>query len=359
MDEDSPKKGLNSSSIHSSITRVEESDQWWGHPPCVCCHSDRGCRQHNPAQEPTYYNTLLPPKLQGSRSLCRLLDTIWSIIQGTALPKEALETPDTYTKTEPLFFSSLPFDPLSVNTLTPIHPSMPYHLAFYHLDCIRRQLDVNVPIAFIPELSCSGIAHFYNNGPEYAWSSEVYFENGSFLQKQEISYVVEKGFNIKDIEFTECPHITFTVGRPSFVEQDGWQVAKSTIRSTVNGQPYCRSWTSIDGRSSKMSRCLVCHSDHEQILEVIGRQLHVRNTCYRDLGFGTDRCQPKWTALLTGMGILQQRNYLGHDQVFGRVWRTAKRLGRPNLHVVIHVSNHGEYDVSAFKDIDHEHSGCC
>ena len=73
-----------------------------------------------------------------------------------------------------------------------------------------------------------------------------------------------------------------------------------------------------------------------------------RLTCYRDLGSGTDRNQDEWVALSTGEVNVPWRDTFDFKEVYGRVWRTAKRLGRPNLHVII-PKNSGEFDVSKMK----------
>lgn len=393
---------LDSASIYSTTTLVEEDNQWCGHPPCVSFSSELGCRQHNSAQSPMYRNTLLPPDRPPERPaekpaekpaenpaenpaekqvskprIVRLCDTIWRSSQSKPISTGAPEAATNYSKPQSpkpqypkpqypkpqspkpqspkpqsLFFSSLPFDPVSVNTIQPIHKSVSHHLAFYHLHCIRRQLNPKVSSAFIPELSCNGTAHFYEHGPEFAWSSEIYFDRGTFLQKQEISCVLEPGPDIEDINFSECPHRFFKVGNLSSIEKNGWMGAKCTLRF----YPYSwldqiedRQWKSKDGRFTSMGMCLLCHSDHEKVMEVVGCQLHIRLTCYRDLGSGTDRNQEEWTAVSTGQVETPWRRRLEYKEVYGRVWRTAKRLGRPNLHVTIHKREGEEFDVSKFK----------
>ncbi|KAF7541458.1 hypothetical protein G7054_g639 [Neopestalotiopsis clavispora] len=350
------KTRLDSASIYSTATLVEEDNQWCGHPPCVSFSSELGCRQHNSAQSPMYRNTLLPPERPAERQdskprIVRLWDTIWRASQSKFALTGAPQAATIYSKPQSLFFSSLPFDPVSVNTIQPIHASVPHHLAFYHLHCIRRQLNPKVSIAFIPELSCNGTARFYEHGPEFAWSSEVYFDSGRFLQKQEISCVLEPGPDIEDIKFSECPHRFFKVVKLSSFEKNGWMEANCKLRYF----PYYwlnridnRQWNSKDGRFTAMSMCSLCHSDHEKVMEVVGCQLHIRLTCYRDLGSGTDRNQDEWVALSTGEVNVPWRDTFDFKEVYGRVWRTAKRLGRPNLHVII-PKNSGEFDVSKMK----------
>ncbi|KAK3934919.1 hypothetical protein QBC46DRAFT_398640 [Diplogelasinospora grovesii] len=231
---------------------------------------------------------------------------------------------------------------------------MPYHLAFYHLDCIRRQfragLDLAKAATFIPELSCSGTSSFDQNGRhEYSWSSDVYFDKGTFLQKQEIRCVMERGGSYpSEIRLTCCPHDTLILSSLSYGEENGFLLARMWVgRSSMIqvGFPWraCPGWwCSKEGRHAGIIVCATCHSDAESTIELLGNQVHVRFTCYRDLGPATNRYVPRWTALLTGKGM----SYRSHNDysLYARVWRTAQKLGRPDLHLITHQREyHGEF----------------
>ncbi|KAI1164325.1 hypothetical protein F5B18DRAFT_615956, partial [Nemania serpens] len=190
-------------------TKVEQDERWDGQLPCVSHHSNRGCSQHNPTQSLIYHNPRLPPK--PGNSFTRFLSWFWHNIDGTRCPKETSQTADEpplidvdlvkEIKPSPPIRSELPFDYQSVASLAPLHPSMPYHLAIYHLDYIRRQLDPAVEVAFIPELSCGGTSYFYHNSPLYTWSSEIYFQTKGFLQKQELSYIIDRSSSRRPLQF--------------------------------------------------------------------------------------------------------------------------------------------------------------
>lgn len=172
----------------------------------------------------------------------------------------------SYPKPEPPFYPEIPFDLHSVDAIAPIHPTMPYHLAHYHLNCAYQQPDTNIQPAFIPELSCSGIARFSNNGPEYSWSSEIYFYYGTFLENQEIDCLIDKGSNYGSIKFTECPHITLDISAPWFQYVDGFLVARTLLRFPRNFRTETfavKWWNSKMGRFTRVSSCMNCHSDHE------------------------------------------------------------------------------------------------
>lgn len=350
MDASSTKTNLS-----SLITKAEHCYQWFGQPPCVCYYSQQGCHQHNPTQSLIFRNTCLPPKQQQPNFFSRILSSFWNDSWQTASSKETPKTRcepllvDVVSSKEPeplpLFSTELPFDSQSVDTLQPLHPTMPYHLAFYHLDCIRRQLDPGIKVAFIPELSCGGISRFYENSPEYTWSSEIYFDNGTFLQKQELSCVIDRGSDCRTLKFTACHHITFEIMALWFKYNDTFITAHSLLSfpriddEEIFGYKW---WTSKMGRFTRMSVCGKCHSDTESTLELVGHQLHIRYTCYRDLGPATDRSIPKWRCLLTGEGVT---NRFRTFDLYARVWQTAQQLGRPNLHMVTHATSSGEFVV--------------
>ncbi|KAI0152726.1 hypothetical protein GGR57DRAFT_513610 [Xylariaceae sp. FL1272] len=87
-----------------------------------------------------------------------------------------------------LFFSTLPLDIGSFETLRPMYRTMPYNLAFYHLNCARLRVPAKNDTKFLDEISCSGTSAFEGSGLEYNWSSEVYFDKGELLQKEEIRF---------------------------------------------------------------------------------------------------------------------------------------------------------------------------
>lgn len=225
---------------------------------------------------------------------------------------------------------------------------MPYHLAFYHLDCIRRQLDPHVKVALVSKLSCSGTSSFYQGGAEYTWSSDVYFENGIFLQKQELSYVYSRESNRQTIKLTGCPHSSITINKPWFKDNDGFLEAKAFLSIKPPLREYSLGfwWSTKNGRYARITVCRICHSDAESTLELLGHEIHVRFTCYRNLGPATDRSIPKWASLLGGRGICNRLKEYNYD-LYTRVWRTAEKLGRPNLHVIPFATPYGEFVVAS------------
>ncbi|KAK8009494.1 hypothetical protein PG991_012045 [Apiospora marii] len=272
----------------------------------------------------------------------------------------------------------VPFDMASFGTLAPIHPAMPYHLAFYHVHSTCRTIEEQgwaTISSFVPPFSCSGTVESpIPNSPICRWSSELYF-SVEYLQKQEISYVVYlHNADPEDLAITMCPHITVSLTqvmlRPG---QDVWPRASAHIRHTerlsekqkqIVDEHYRHgtrlfslhqhgkqaeniSWDSDGGRLGDLHSCKVCHCDLERSLEVRGLELHVRFTVYRNLGRGLDRYDPKWRSLLTGEGHprpprSQPESYYG---VYQQVMRVAHELDRPNLHPVTFRTPHGDFWV--------------
>ncbi|KAI1322497.1 hypothetical protein F5Y16DRAFT_386510 [Xylariaceae sp. FL0255] len=221
---------------------------------------------------------------------------------------------------------------------------MPYHLAIYHLDCIRRQLDHNVQVAFIPKLSCSGDSQFNDNGTAYTWSNEIYFQSGTFLQKQELKCVIMENSSCKSLNFHLCPHMRFKMTGLWFQRNRAFLVAKAFFRHSrvyYEDNGHSTRWSSETGQLARMDGCKKCYAESEAIIELRGEELHIRYTCYKDLGNATDRSQPKWRALLTGQGKTS-RYWLG--TVASQVWRTANQLKRPNLHLITYQTRYGERD---------------
>lgn len=334
------------SSPDTAEQNEEQQGSWYGQLPCLPHFENIGCQRHKPKNSPICRAiSQRPPQEPTPKPKSRLLELFRRKSPGDSCCDNASETTTTIEdRTLPLFHSHLPEDPHSLKSLAPLHPTMPYHLAFYHLDCVRRTLEAKGPVAaaFIPELSCDGTGRFNRDGVEYTWSSEIYFKDGTFLQKQEIQYTISRNDCCRDMKFNQCPHLPLEIGEPWFSDdKDGSLIANCRLAYTSSSQE----WNSTQGRLAEIEMCRTCHSDTEHVLELIGGKLHIRSTCYRDLGGGQDRHQSKWTSLLTGKSRSQRQLETGPDQVYGKVWRTAKELDRPGLHVVIHHDMNGkEYD---------------
>ncbi|KAK6223990.1 hypothetical protein LQW54_000136 [Pestalotiopsis sp. IQ-011] len=319
----------------------EEGRPWEGQPPCVSRLSPLGCLEHNPQRWPVHRDDRLPPTEPRPNPLRRALKSLRS--RAPDVSNVSADVPEVQQLTfPPNFCSRLPFDAKSYDTLTPLHPTMPYHLAFYHLDCVRRELFPDPDsreVAFVSQLSCSGTAQFYGgtsaiyrNSPEYTWSSEVYFDKGTFLQRQEISCLVGEPKQpprfLRNFEFTACPHHKFRVNHVRVrVKRSGSFVAEGMVYLNKHSASAAHWHSKKDGPYVRAVLCTSCDTDHEQILAVTGGQLSIRVTTYKVLGTGRDQGGPEWSSALYG-----EPPYAGYrnlERVFGRILDTAKTLGRP------------------------------
>ncbi|KAL7904348.1 hypothetical protein GGI35DRAFT_463325 [Trichoderma velutinum] len=238
----------------------------------------------------------------------------------------------------------------SAFTLTPIHHLMQYHLSMNNLSCISRRLSPETETMFIPELSFKGSASS-DQDTQHRWSSEVYYDKGTFLQIQEINTAFYRNDENPPEHFRGCPHQSLSVHTPDFRDRDGMCEAEAWITSTPS---RCRShpmqkWSNFQGPYTHITSCTICHADTECYIELNGSYLDVRYTCFRDLGTGTDPNDPKWHSLLTGGGTTHRPKH--EFEVLMRVWDTALKLRRSNLYDVPHQTPNGMFHVrSGFRD---------
>ncbi|KAK7980486.1 glycosidase crf2 [Apiospora arundinis] len=333
---------------------VYRDGPWQGQSPCVC-HYRQGCDQHNPHQKPIRHNPSLLPKKPWYSSATE------SILRRTGLRSTTSTNFDSLMSS--FFLSNLPFDFGSITPLPPIHEAIPYHLAFYHLDSARRRLNPNVEVAFIPELSCHGLSSIKSRTARdmpFTWSSEIYFGNGTFLQKQELMYTMDTQRTFwPSTTVNVCSHRAVRLQLVRVQNNDGIPSVSMLIKYPPFGRwvnDFGSLWNSAKGGSKNdLLPCPKCPSDLGYHVESIGREFQVRFTCCRDLGAATERHLPKWQTLLTGEGsyILRPKQYLwqpsyvrmdepSHYERYKHVLEVAKSLDRPNLHRVTYMTAGGE-----------------
>ncbi|KAL6789454.1 hypothetical protein GGI42DRAFT_337761 [Trichoderma sp. SZMC 28013] len=232
----------------------------------------------------------------------------------------------------------------SLFTLAPIHHSIQYHLSMNNLNCISRRLNPETESRYILELSLAGSATS-DTATQYRWSSEIYFDKGTFLQKQEIRAAFWRDDENPPEHFTGCPHQSLSVYTPDFTEEDGICEAEAWITCKPSRCPShpMQKWSNSQGPYTHITSCTICHSDTECYIQLNGWYLDVRYTCFRDLGAGTDPNDPKWRSLLTGGGINHRPKY--EFDVLRRVWHTALHLKRSDLYDVIHQTPNGLFHV--------------
>lgn len=118
------------------------------------------------------------------------------------------------------FPTNMQYESQSFLNITPLHPTIPYYLSFYHLDSIRRlRLASARPDPHVTELSCHGTSTLYRVGPSYTWSSHIYFDGSKFWHKQEIIYNLQ--VPCESQKFNVCLHLLLTIGKPKVVSRKG------------------------------------------------------------------------------------------------------------------------------------------
>jgi hypothetical protein len=132
--------------------------------PCAC-HAHQGCcRNHNSIR------LAVPWKRQ--KSQWRVPKTKSTIINDVGLESDFESD------------SKVIVDSRSVYTLAPVHRYIQQHLSYDHIVCARQQLDKQTTqTTFIHKLSGRDDAS-QGSGCRFDSLSEVYFDRGTFLQRQ-------------------------------------------------------------------------------------------------------------------------------------------------------------------------------
>lgn len=299
---------------------VTPQQPWSGHFPCVY-RPHSGCVRHNPGSRAVHYNRLLPrndptpPVSEEKKNFVRKILSWFSTKDSSDVLQDSLSEVEhkatelskvdsaSERDAEGQFPTDLQFEAQSFANITPLHPTMPYYLSYYHLDFIRRKrLASREQDPHVPELSCYGTSNFYRGGPSYTWSSDIYFDKHKFWQKQEIVYSLYAPCEF--LKFTMCPHLSFELKRPKVVSNKGRVLWRCRLRlrppAPLYFHGYSKRWRSETGHHAKLDGCPVCLNDAESNMEAIGNALRVRYTLYRDLGHGTERFTQNWNSLLTG-----------------------------------------------------------
>lgn len=243
----------------------------------------------------------------------------------------------------------------SAHTLVPIHPAVQFHLSLDHLDCVRRQrqLGPRSPLTNIKELDCNVSITPWMIG-EFYWSNEVYYMDGTFLQKQSIQCWRNER-DQRPIQLTACPHQSLEISGHVFSHiktSDTWGPKAKVELNIANQPPRCPShaaetWNSLQGNYTQLTSCTKCHSYADCEIEMLGTLFSVTFTCYKNLGSGvkSDVKHPKWLPLLTGYvdgeinelkgDSLRQRSIHDLDK-FAYVWIEAKGLSSRGLRDAIY-----------------------
>jgi hypothetical protein len=160
--------------------------------------------------------------------------------------------------------------------------------------------------------------------------SEIYYDRGTFLQRQQIEWLIWPSDDSEEETFFCCPHQSLNISKPIFSEgRSGVLEVQCTITNNPQRFPRHRNdqWNNLQGQYVQIMACNICHSDAECIMEM-SHYLQVTYTCYRDLRSGT-YMDDKWISLLTGEDSPERP--ADGLALYTRVFRVAQQLRRKGL----------------------------
>lgn len=238
------------------------------------------------------------------------------------------------------------------HTVVPIHKDINYHLSLDNLTCVRDSFDRPLNHFFVSKLSCSAkIDNISESQVKKSWSSELYFGNKTFLQKQEIilQYGPNNGSDKKPrdpVHFTSCPHQSVVLSDicTNLYYNGGVSVLVTNEPNRCTVHPSQMWEVQGSDHRSQIVSCTICRSDAECVAWEEGINLAIRFTCYRDLGPGNDVLDPSWRSLLTGEGSAVRSPH--SFDAFKVTWKAAQALRRPGLSKEIHETPNGPFNVS-------------
>ncbi|CAJ2501089.1 Uu.00g039420.m01.CDS01 [Anthostomella pinea] len=287
--------------------------RWRGNMPCVC-NPTGGCSRHNPTTAPIFYNPVLPADNQRPKT------KEFFVRQP---PKPAPQDP--VQPGEPVSVS-LPLDASTVDPLTPILPSIPYALAWYHVHWARaaaaaaEQRDVRTAAA----LDCAGVCRIGPDdgpGPVLRWTAKPRWIGASLFLQQTASFGIaptkrhplyRKSTVRPKYQLTACPHLSHRIVKVVFEERRGIFSAevKQRVRTKSLPRPPPKSqqpeiWKSMySTQIQTLTSCPRCCTDMEVVVEMGDQRVDVYVATFRDLGKGADRTDEKWIAALRGKSTM-------------------------------------------------------
>ncbi|KAH9892982.1 hypothetical protein F4778DRAFT_784438 [Xylariomycetidae sp. FL2044] len=296
-----------SSTICGTVILYEKDGCWRGNLPCVH-HTKDGCRIHNPDKLPIIYNARLPNKLETLSLRNRVLP---NHLQAPGLRKRVLGVMPRANVTplepgEPIW-SSLHLD-------HPIHSSIHYALAYYHLDWaipvgssdMDRMLD----------LHCRGTGV---GRPDLKYSITPFWYNDTFLMDQSI--VINLGlekhspiykrtstrmmstFQWDKYLFKPCQHVHLQFLTHDLIKTRGLLRAwcrydtQCIHRSTHHSTDHTE-WDSRNGNMCRSWICECCPTEIDMWLVAGKSNTVITIEVYRDLGDASSPYHVKWLAAL-------------------------------------------------------------
>lgn len=170
--------------------------------------------------------------------------------------------------------------------------------------------------------------------------SEIYYDRGTFLQRQQIEWLVWPSDDCEGETFLCCPNQSLSISKPIFSKgRSGVLEVQCAITNNPQRCPRHQNdqWSNLQGQYVQTVACKICHSDAECIMKM-SHHLQVTHTCYRDLGPGI-YMDDKWISLLTDEGGPERP--ADNLALYTRVFRVAYQLSRRGLESVAHQTPKG------------------
>ena len=281
--------------------------------PCVLNETTNG---YHSTRMSSYRNT--SPQPDDSSSVCECCkEEKYTQTAGQAL----VENPEMNAYPSYLWKKS--------RLLQPVHRRVQFHLAYDNLlheqvKIKRKNIDKDKCCVFLHELYDSG--EIISPHGTFRWASEVYYLDGQFYQKENISCFAVCGQQ----NFRGCPHQNVEV-RPKYRSS----FAQLRREADVENSSECCDSHGNFSRCSKQGdffkhfSCEICYSNTALSMREERGSLQITFTCYRMLGAMEDLDDPKWVSLTRGQGVKCRPK---HDvSIAALIWAIAYRLQRPNL----------------------------
>ncbi|CAJ2500075.1 Uu.00g029280.m01.CDS01 [Anthostomella pinea] len=232
-----------------------------GNLPCVL-GPNQGCSIHNPDKLSITYNNRLPSDKD-------IPGYFRSILKSRS--KHRVPASTVAWRKEPIWVK----DPLELASVVPLdspHESIPYALAYYHLEWVRTPQENSTEESRLQELACHGTGI---NRPELKYTMMPFYREGSFHLQQRISF----SFGVKNRHRI--------LGREHHVLCVLPENHSTKIR-----------WDSQFGQSHKAWGCKGCCSNSGVTIEMIKNEIVVTIAMFKDLGKGSGPFEKEWMAAL-------------------------------------------------------------
>ncbi|KAI1636511.1 hypothetical protein F4809DRAFT_641479 [Biscogniauxia mediterranea] len=271
---------------------------WRGNLPCV--HGPHeGCSAHNPGKVLISYNKRLP----SDKKRPGFFEAVFGSRKtdnGVALAKQ---------ESEPIW-SNLHIDHSTVDPLDPVHESIPYALAWYHINWVHSSESPLSMMSRVNALACRGTG---TGRPGLKFTVEPFYYNNTFLLDQSIQFRLKmekrdpvwrrecgpmRIFQGKKWHFQICPHMQHQFLKYAFEESRGLVQADVMYCTSRSSADTFTTWKSIYGPSWLFWGCPRCCTDSDIKIELVEDEIIVSIRVYKNLGSGSSPFDKNWIAAI-------------------------------------------------------------